>query len=153
MNIVTTVLQCTRCLHPSFATGQRPTAPRKGMVYDVILHIHSIEDTRRHGPDGHPLFSPFVSTSAPLSLIKTLPLFLLRLKKKTWHQQDKTVARLPPGTLAQLNSGDLSNVTAPTTTMKKTVKGVGGSPLRCNIEACSSSSAGRETRTAQGNAR
>jgi hypothetical protein len=37
---------------------QCPSEPR-GLVYDVILHILSIEDTRRHGPDGRPLFYPF----------------------------------------------------------------------------------------------
>jgi hypothetical protein len=38
---------------------QRPSEPKHGMVYDVILHVLSIEDTRRRGTDERPLFFPF----------------------------------------------------------------------------------------------
>jgi hypothetical protein len=34
---------------------QRPGEPKRGMVYNIILHISSIEDTKRLGPDGRPL--------------------------------------------------------------------------------------------------
>jgi hypothetical protein len=37
----------------------RPAEPRRGMVYDIIILILSIEDTRRRGSNGHPLFFPF----------------------------------------------------------------------------------------------
>jgi hypothetical protein len=37
----------------------RPTEPRRGMVYEVLIHVVSVEDTRRIGPDGRPLFYPF----------------------------------------------------------------------------------------------
>jgi hypothetical protein len=39
--------------------GQRPSKPKHGMVYDVILHVLSIEDTRWHGTDERALFFPF----------------------------------------------------------------------------------------------
>jgi hypothetical protein len=29
------------------------------MVYEVLIHVVSVEDTRRIGPDGRPLFYPF----------------------------------------------------------------------------------------------
>jgi hypothetical protein len=38
---------------------QRPSEPRRGMVYDVLLHVVSVEDMRRRGPNGRPLFFPF----------------------------------------------------------------------------------------------
>jgi hypothetical protein len=38
---------------------QRPTEPKRGMVYEVLIHVISIEDTRRLGSDGKPLFYPF----------------------------------------------------------------------------------------------
>jgi hypothetical protein len=37
----------------------RPMEPRRGMVYEVLIHVLSMEDTRRIGPDGRPLFYPF----------------------------------------------------------------------------------------------
>jgi hypothetical protein len=33
--------------------------PKRGMVYDVLVHILSVVVMRRHGPDGRPLFYPF----------------------------------------------------------------------------------------------
>jgi hypothetical protein len=33
--------------------------PRRGMVYEVLIHVVSVEDTRRIGMDGRPLFYPF----------------------------------------------------------------------------------------------
>jgi hypothetical protein len=38
---------------------QRPTKPRRGMVYDALIHVVSIEDLRRHVADDRPLFFPF----------------------------------------------------------------------------------------------
>jgi hypothetical protein len=38
---------------------QCPSEPKRGMVYEVILHVLTIEDTRCHGPDGRPLFYLF----------------------------------------------------------------------------------------------
>jgi hypothetical protein len=37
---------------------QQPREPKRGMVYDVLIHLSSIEDTRRLGADGRPLFFP-----------------------------------------------------------------------------------------------
>jgi hypothetical protein len=38
---------------------QRPSELKRGMVYDVLLHISSILDTRRLGADGRPLLYQF----------------------------------------------------------------------------------------------
>jgi hypothetical protein len=38
---------------------QRPMEPKRGMVYDVLVHILSVVVMRRHGPDARPLFYPF----------------------------------------------------------------------------------------------
>jgi hypothetical protein len=35
---------------------QRPREPKRGMVYDVLIHLSSIEDSRRLDSDGRPLF-------------------------------------------------------------------------------------------------
>jgi hypothetical protein len=37
---------------------QRALEPKGGMVYDVLIHLSSVEDTRRLGPDGRPLLFP-----------------------------------------------------------------------------------------------
>jgi hypothetical protein len=45
-----------------------PNEPRRGMVYDVLIHIISIEDMRQHGLDSMALFYPSSSASALLTL-------------------------------------------------------------------------------------
>jgi hypothetical protein len=37
---------------------QRPREPKRRMVYDGIMNLSSVKDTRRLGPDGKPLFFP-----------------------------------------------------------------------------------------------
>lgn len=37
---------------------QRPTVPIRGMVYEVLFHLVSVEDMRIPGPDGRPRFYP-----------------------------------------------------------------------------------------------
>jgi hypothetical protein len=44
---------------------QRPSEPKRGMVYEVLIHVVSVEDTRRHGIDGRPLFYPSISIWVP----------------------------------------------------------------------------------------
>jgi hypothetical protein len=41
---------------------QRPVKPKRGMVYDVLVHLLSIEDTRKHRADGRLLFYSFHPT-------------------------------------------------------------------------------------------
>jgi hypothetical protein len=57
-----TVLDADRSGHASprvVIHRLRPTEPRRGMVYEVLIHVVSVEDTRRIGTDGRPLFYPF----------------------------------------------------------------------------------------------
>jgi hypothetical protein len=37
---------------------QCPREPKRVMVYNMLIHLSSIEDTRRFSPDGRPLFFP-----------------------------------------------------------------------------------------------
>jgi hypothetical protein len=57
-----TVLDPYRSSHGSPSVTihmQCPLELKRGMMYEVILHILTIEDTRHHGADGRPLFYPF----------------------------------------------------------------------------------------------
>jgi hypothetical protein len=57
-----TVLDADRSGHASprvVIHRLRPMEPRRGMVYEVLIHVMPVEDTRRIGSDGRTLFYPF----------------------------------------------------------------------------------------------
>jgi hypothetical protein len=134
---------------------QRPSEPRRGMVYDVIIHIISVEDTRRCGPDGRPHFYPFCFTLGAADADQDVAPAPAPFRQLMMRQGGRTILSVrwfPLGILALRNLGRSSG-TALMKTMKATVKAGAVGPLRHNDEAFSSASTGRRTRAAQGSAR
>jgi hypothetical protein len=60
---------------------QHPREPKRGMVYDVLIHLSSVEDSRRLGSNGRPLFYQLHFSLGVTNLITMSPLPLHRGKQ------------------------------------------------------------------------
>jgi hypothetical protein len=118
---------------------QRPRDLRRGVVYDVLIHLSSIKDTRRHGLDGRPLSFPlhFNLGAADADLAPTrAPREEAEAVLGGW---DRAGRPPPPGTPALRSIGD-----------RAPMKAAGHS--RRSGAASFNGSAGRPTRDAPGSA-
>jgi hypothetical protein len=74
---------------------QRPVEPKRGMIYDVLVHLLSIKDMRRCGPDGQTLFYSFHTTMGVADADQEVAPVPVMLRQEAARGAEEQLHRVP----------------------------------------------------------